>query len=52
MLIDNCPCQVGASIGIARYPEDGENVDALLKAADEAMYRVKQSGKNAVAFVA
>lgn len=52
MLIDNCPCQVGASIGIARYPEDGENIDALLKAADEAMYRVKQSGKNAVAFVA
>ena len=52
MLIDNCPCQIGASIGIARYPEDGENIDALLKAADEAMYRVKQSGKNAVAFVA
>jgi len=52
MVIDNCPCQVGASIGIARYPEDGENIDALLKAADEAMYRVKQSGKNAVAFVA
>lgn len=51
MLIDNCPCQVGASIGIARYPEDGENVDALLKAADEAMYRVKQTGKNAVAFI-
>jgi len=51
MLIDNCPCQVGASIGIARYPEDGESTDALLKAADEAMYRVKQSGKNAVAFV-
>ncbi|HAO23687.1 MAG TPA: diguanylate cyclase, partial [Methylophaga sp.] len=52
ILIDNCPCQIGASIGIARYPEDGENIDALLKAADEAMYRVKQSGKNAVAFVA
>lgn len=52
MLIDNCPCQIGASIGIARYPDDGENIDALLKAADGAMYRVKQSGKNAVAFVA
>ncbi|THK40400.1 sensor domain-containing diguanylate cyclase [Methylophaga sp. SB9B] len=52
ILIDNCPCQVGASIGIARYPDDGEDIDALLKAADEAMYRVKQSGKNAVAFVA
>ena len=52
MRIDNCPCQIGASIGIARYPDDGENIDALLKAADQAMYKAKQSGKNAVAFVA
>lgn len=52
MRIDNCPCQIGASIGIARYPDDGESIDALLKAADQAMYKAKQSGKNAVAFVA
>ncbi|MCX4188878.1 diguanylate cyclase domain-containing protein [Methylophaga sp. OBS3] len=50
--IDSHVCQVGASIGVARYPNDGQDIDALLRAADQAMYRVKQSGKNAVAFAA
>src|SRR5690606_35275851 len=34
-------CQVGASIGIAIYPEHGEDAETLLHAADEAMYAVK-----------
>lgn len=41
---------VGASIGIALYPENGENDEDLLKAADRAMYQVKRSGKNGFAF--
>ncbi len=35
-----------ASIGIARYPEDGDNPQALIKAADSAMYLAKRNGKH------
>jgi diguanylate cyclase (GGDEF)-like protein/PAS domain S-box-containing protein len=44
------PTFVTASIGIAAFPGDGENVEALLGAADAAMYRAKQSGRNAYQF--
>ena len=37
---------VGTSIGIAVYPSHGEDPEELLRKADEAMYKVKQSGKN------
>lgn len=37
---------VGASIGIARFPHDGQSRKALIDAADAAMYAVKRSGKN------
>ena len=38
--------QVSASIGIAIYPRDGNDADALLKHADGAMYASKGAGKN------
>ena len=35
---------IGTSIGIALYPTDARDADALIKAADAAMYRAKQAG--------
>lgn len=37
--------RVGASIGIAVYPQDGDDLESLLSAADAAMYRAKNAGK-------
>ncbi|MBV2120711.1 MAG: GGDEF domain-containing protein [Candidatus Thiodiazotropha sp. (ex Ctena orbiculata)] len=38
--------EIGASIGIAYFPDHAESVDELLNRADEAMYMAKKSGKN------
>lgn len=37
---------VGASIGIAMFPSAGANMDTLIKNADIAMYRVKNTGRD------
>lgn len=42
--------QVGISIGIALYPEDGSRAVELMKAADTAMYAAKEEGKGVFRF--
>lgn len=48
--IEGNTISVTGSIGVAVYPYDGEEADALLKNADIAMYHAKQSGKNKFRF--
>ena len=37
---------IGASIGLAFFPEHGENIETLKKHADIAMYQAKEAGRN------
>ncbi|RYZ13070.1 MAG: EAL domain-containing protein [Comamonadaceae bacterium] len=39
-------CQVSASIGVAHFPDHGEDEQTLMKNADAAMYFAKDAGKN------
>ncbi len=39
---------LGASFGIASFPDDAENLSGLLALADQAMFRVKQGGKDSI----
>jgi len=43
-------CRVTASIGVAIFPDDAEDANALLKRADMALYRAKEEGKNTFQF--
>ncbi|SFU40023.1 PAS domain S-box-containing protein/diguanylate cyclase (GGDEF) domain-containing protein [Pseudoduganella namucuonensis] len=42
--------QVSGSIGIAIYPNDGDDIEQLIKHADVAMYHVKEGGRNGYQF--
>lgn len=42
--------KVGASIGIATFPEGGQDIQELIKSADTAMYHAKGAGRNLFQF--
>nr|WP_315399357.1 EAL domain-containing protein [uncultured Duganella sp.] len=41
---------VSTSIGVSIFPDDGADIDTLMKNADLAMYHVKESGRNGYQF--
>lgn len=45
-VLDEMSLKISASVGLASYPTDGEDGQALLRRADIALYRVKQEGRN------
>lgn len=44
--LDGGNARIGASIGVALYPDDADNAARLLESADDAMYRAKRAGRN------
>ena len=45
-MINDREFQISCSIGVSIYPDDGKDVENLLKNADMAMYKSKQAGRN------
>lgn len=43
-------CRLGISIGVSSYPAHGDDVEALISQADNAMYQAKRTGKNRAVF--
>ena len=50
-MIDQYALHASASIGIGLYPNDGQDVEALMHAADTAMYHAKKKGRNNYQFL-
>ncbi len=43
---DGGQATIGASIGIAHFPNDGQNLNELMRSSDLALYQAKESGRN------
>ncbi|HEV2185665.1 MAG TPA: GGDEF domain-containing protein, partial [Stellaceae bacterium] len=44
--------RITISVGVAAFPEAGDNPQSVLKAADDALYRAKEGGRNRVELAA
>jgi len=52
MFVNDQQMPIGATVGVACYPQDGCDAATLLKRADQAMYQAKSAGKNTWRFYA
>jgi diguanylate cyclase (GGDEF)-like protein/PAS domain S-box-containing protein len=52
LVIDDNKINITTSIGIAVYPEDGNDAEMLIKKADQSMYRAKEKGRDTFEFFA
>jgi diguanylate cyclase (GGDEF)-like protein len=50
ILVNGTPVSVGASIGVALFPEDGAAAETLIQCADIAMYEAKRAGRNRICY--
>jgi diguanylate cyclase (GGDEF)-like protein/PAS domain S-box-containing protein len=49
-IIENNTFYIGVSIGVSLFPEDGNDLEEIMKSADFAMYQTKENGRNGVSF--
>ena len=49
-LSDNDTVQIGASIGISLYPQNGNTPESLMDHADSALYQAKDNGRGCFAY--
>ena len=50
IVVQGATCFAQASIGLAVYPQDGTDVESLLRSADIAMYRSKVAGRGVITY--